>query len=902
MKIDWRAVVRRHCKDAGVRLSDATIAELAEHLEDVYLAAVDEGHPPEAARRRADDVLRAASLATLESRARGRMDLVLPSRSFAAMTALQAAVRQFRHHRSFAVITVLVLGLAVGAATTVFTVVDSVVLRPLPYKAPDRLVTIWDTDAEKGLSHEPISPVTFMDQRDLPVFDDAAAWWRPGINLLDPGLDPARVNTIEVSGNLFDLLGVGPQVGAGFPVNGPLFVQNELIAVISDRLWRTRYSADPSVLGRPLLFNQNAYTIVGVMPPGFHFPDDVDVWQRLRWDLTQHSRAAHFMEAVAVLAPGTTLEQAQSAVETLGLRVAKESPDTNGGWNSRLIPLLDDQLGYYRPALIVLFGAVGLLLVIGVFNVASLLLTRALSREREIAVRMAMGASPRQVVTQLFAESLGLSAAGAAAGLLAATAALPLIVAFTPVEIPRLEEATISARALVVATGIVVATTLVFGLVPALLLLRGQITSPLRAGERGASRGARRIYSFLVAGEVALACALLVSSALLVRTVDGMMSTPTGVDADDVVTTTVQLPRRSAQGDELRAVWLGVVDTHARLLEAIERQPGVQRAGGTNFLPYGTGWRNPFGIVGQPLPARPEDAPQAQMHSVSHGYFEAMGARLAAGRFFTAFDRPESQAVVIVNEAFARQHLGGEAVGRTVRTWSGGIGPLGWNMKFEGRMTAEGLHAEVVGVVGDIRNVALGLPVEPAIYFPTSQFPFSEQFVVVRAVEPRAGIAAVQAALREVAPEIPMATAVTWGERAARRTAEPRLLMAVLTFFGALAAVLAAIGVYGLFSWIVAMRTRELAIRLTLGASPQGVGRLVVNQSALLVGLGLVVGWVIVQAADAALARVLFGVTPSDPGSTAVASALLAAAALAACVAPAIRAMRVDPVEGLRAE
>ena len=220
----------------------------------------------------------------------------------------------------------LVLGLGTGAATTVFTAVDAVVLRPLPFAAPDRLVTLWDTNAEKGLAHDPISPVNFMDYRALPVFSDAAAWWRPGVNLIDPGLDPVRVNTIEVGGNLFDVLGVRPQVGAGFPVNGPMFVQNELMVVISDRLWRTRYSADPSIIGRQLSLNDTPYTVVGVMPPKFHYPGDIDVWQRLRWDLTRHSRAAHFMEAVARLKDGTTFDEAQSAVATLGLRLQTDFP------------------------------------------------------------------------------------------------------------------------------------------------------------------------------------------------------------------------------------------------------------------------------------------------------------------------------------------------------------------------------------------------------------------------------------------------------------------------------------------------------------------------------------------------------------------------------------------------
>ena len=399
-----------------------------------------------------------------------------------------------------------------------------------------------------------------MDYRALPVFSDAAAWWRPAVNLVEPGEDPVRVNTIEVSANLFEVLGVRPQVGAGFPINGPLFARNEPIAVISDRLWRSRYNADPLLVGRQLNLSGAPYTVVGIMPPKFHFPDDVDVWQRLQWDLTQHSRAAHFMESVLRLSDGVTVEQAQAATGALALRLQSDFSATNKGWGVRLVPLLDEQLGYYRPALIVLFGAVGLLLVIGCLNVASLLLTRALSREREIAVRIALGASPRQLVTQLLAESFVLSAAGAALGIATAALALPAIVRLTPVEIPRLEEASINLRALGLGLGVTAVTTIFFGLVPALLLLRRQLTTELRSGERGSSRGARRIYSVLVAGEVALACALLVSSALLVRTVRQMTETPTGVKGEDVLTTRVQLDSNAFRN------WRAVADTHARIL------------------------------------------------------------------------------------------------------------------------------------------------------------------------------------------------------------------------------------------------------------------------------------------------------------------------------------------------
>jgi len=813
---------------------------------------------------------------------------------------VRLALRQFRTHPTFALVTVLVLGLGTGAATAVFTIVDAVVLRPLPYDQPDRLVTLWDTNAE-GVTHEPISPVSFMEYRALPVFQDAAGWWRPAMNLADPGLDPVRVKAVAASGNLFEVLGVGPQIGPGFPARE--VYSREPMAVISDRLWRTRYSADASIIGRQLRFNDTPYTIVGVMPPGFLFPGDVDVWQRLQVDFATSVRAARFVEAVARLADDTTVKQAQAASDALARRLATEFPQSNLGWTTRLIPLLDDQLGYYRPALMVLFGAVGLLLVIACLNVASLLLTRAVAREREIAVRVALGASFRQLVTQLLTESAVISAVGAIVGLAAAAVALPMVVHLASVPIPRLEEATLDLRALGLGVAFASATTVIFSLVPTLILLRAGLTQDLGSGGRGSSRELPRFYSVLVAGEVALACVLLVSSALLVRTVAQMARTPTGVDADETVITSVQLTNTNYDA------WTKVADAHAAILERIRQQPGVLAVGGSNSLPLEIGTRQPFAIEGELAPVRPEDARLAQYHSVSAGFFEAFGASLAAGRAFTPFDGPGSTPVVIVNETFARQFFGtGPATGRVLVSYTTRVGPIGANL-FAPPPPPPGspprppvMRFEVVGVVRDIRNAPLGQPVEPAIYFSTRQFPFREQFIAVRATGRATATAAIRNGIAAVAPDLPSSSMTAWGELFAMRMAEPRLLMTILLFFGGLSALLAAVGVYGPFSWSVTLRTRELAIRLTLGAKPAAVGGSVVAQSLLLVTAGVAIGLVLVRLGHSSLQRVLFDVSPSDLGSTAAAAALLVAAAAVACVPPTLRAMRVDPVKGLRVE
>jgi putative ABC transport system permease protein len=889
---DWRQIVERHAKAAGVDLESQTVDELATHLEDIYLNAIERGVT------RAD----ANALAVAAIETSGLMPLKTPprSRSLAMMYALRMAIRQFRMHPAFVFITVLVLGLGTGAATVVYTVVDTVVLRPLPYDQPGRLVKLWDTNVEQGLSHDPISPVTFMDYRALPVFKEAAAWWRPDINLVDPGLDPIRVPTIETSANLFHLLGVTPQLGPGFAREDALFHRTDLQIVISDRLWRTRYNSDASLVGKQLSLNGRPFTVVGVMPPGFRFPDDIDIWQRLTWDLAQHSRQAHFMEAVARIADDATIDRAKAESAALAARLGTEFEASNKGRAFAVVPLLDDQLGYYQPALYVLFGAVGLLLVIGCLNVASLLLTRALSREREMAVRTALGATPRQVVTQLIAESLILSTAGAVLGVIVALAALPIIIAFTPVEVPRLAEAAVNSRVLLMTLGLVVAMTMVFGLVPALVLLKKQINSDLRSGDRGSSRGARRMYQGLVMAEVALACALLVSSALLVRTVASMVEVPLGIDGASAVITNVQISPASSSYD----AWNTVGTLHSQILDRLREQPGIVSAGSTNRLPLDNGWRNPLIRADQPAP-READAPQAQHQSVSEGFFETMAARLVDGRLFNDRDTPDSEPVVILNETAARRYFPNEsAIGREMRSWSSQIGPLGRNLSW--KVAPDGHRIQptirVVGVVADIQNVALGLEPEPAVFFPTRQFPFSAVTIAINARDTATGIAGLKQALRAVSPTTPLGVVETWPDRFAARTAEPRLLMTTLGVFGVLAAFLAALGVYGLFSWSVAIRRRELAIRLTLGARPVSVATSVLRQSVGLVLAGLAGGVLMIQGVQQTLTSVLFGVEATDIPSTAAAAIFLFVAALVASIPPAWRASRVDPVEGLRGE
>ena len=575
------------------------------------------------------------------------------------------------------------------------------------------------------------------------------------------------------------------------------------------------------------------------------------------------------------------------------------------------MPLLDEQLGYYRPALMVLFGAVGLLLVIGCLNVASLLLTRALSRDREIAVRIAMGAAPRQLVTQLLAESLVLSVAGAVVGVVAAAvgaAAHPEPHADRHSASRRGQQSTSARSGSGVA--VVVVTTMFFGLVPALLLLQAQMTTDLKSGERGSSRGARRIYSVLVAGEVALACALLVSSALLVRTVGRMMDTPTGVDADDVRDD----DRAARPGNESSSLG-GSVGRDARRHH--RSRSASSRASQAVGAPTSCRWRWDgavrSGIEGEPPPARPEDAPQAQITASARATSRRLGATMAEGRAFAPFDSPESAPVVIVNESFAKRFFteGRRSDGSSRRSTTG-IGPLGLNLIRARPAPPPGSNCRICrrrvtrssASSKDVRNVPLGQTVEPALYFSTRQFPFREH--VHRGAWRPTAVPAL-AAIRNGLDRAPRRTC-RWrrcrrgASDSRKRTAEPRLLMTILVFFGALGG--AAGGARRLWSLLVVGGAAHARAGDSADAGRQAGSRRRPRRPAergarrRRPGRGLVV----VRVAESALTRVLYGVSPSDIGSTVAARAVLLAAALIACIPPALRAMRVDPVEGLRAE
>jgi len=627
------------------------------------------------------------------------------------------------------------------------------------------------------------------------------------------------------------------------------------------------------------------------MPAGFQFPGNIDVWQRLTWDMTLHSRGAHFMGAVARLAPGVTPERAARDLDALGTRLERENARTNTGWRASVVTLRDDVAGVFRPGLLALFGASGLLLLVACINVANLLLARASTRRAETAVRTALGATRSRLVRQLLSESLVLGALGTALGLAVAWGAVRGFLAWTPVDVPRAAEVGMHAPVLAFAAALALATTCLFGLAPALAATRESTQTSLRDHGRGLAgdRAARRNRSALVVAEVALAVALLCGAGLLVRTVSTLLRQQTGVMApESAVAVDVQLPDARYQD------WTRVTSFYAALLSAVRARAGVAAVGATNFLPLDAGWRMPFGIVGAPADD-PQGERMTQHVTVDEGYFHALGVRLLSGRTFEPRDDADAPGVAVINEAMARRFWPNESpIGKRLTLTSRNIGPLG-------RRILPGNEVEVVGVVADVKNTALTERPEPAAYFPARQFPFRKMNVVLRGAGGAAGLAGVvRDEVRRLDPSITLGSARSLDRVLAASVDPPRLVMLLMTTFAALALLLAAIGIYGILSYTVQHRRREFGVRLALGARPADVLRPVVGEALGLAAAGAALGAAAAVAGGRFLAGLLYGVRPADPITIVAVVALVMTVTLAAAALPGRRAARTDPGRTLR--
>ncbi|HEY2151083.1 MAG TPA: ABC transporter permease [Vicinamibacterales bacterium] len=788
----------------------------------------------------------------------------------------------------FTVAAVLALALGIGATTAIFSVLDHVVLRPLPYPDADRLAMVWEVNDSKGLPHEQISPVNFVDYRGLShVFAGAAAWWYPQLTLTETGHEPIRVKAIEATPNFFQVIGVGPQLGPGFPAD-PAF-SREGIAVISHRLWRERFGGDPAIVGKSIALNGPLFTVVGVMPEGFQYPNDTDVWHRITWDVNQHSRAAHFMESIVRLKPGMTIEAANGELRALTRRLGDENPSTNGAYSARAVPLATEVIGFFRPALFALFGGAAFLLVITCTNVASLLLARATVREREVAVRAAIGASRGRLVRQFLTESVLLAAIGTTSGVAVAAVFVRGLVAATPVELPRMAGIGVDGRLLLFAVGLALLTAIAFGVGPAMLMARGDMQRPLKESGRSGDGARRRARSALVVAEIGLAVMLLVGAALLARSFQRLLQQDPGFRPFSAVTAKVELPYSYSD-------WNKIADFYDRLLIGLREEPGITIAGACNFLPLEAGWRGPYFVQGRPQP-RAGDEPQAQHQTIDGGYFRALGAALVKGRFFDARDTADAPGVVVINDTLARrQWPDQDPIGQTLVTPMSVVGPMG-------RSLMKQRTFQVVGVVASVKNSTLVRDAEPAVFFNFRQFPFRGMNIVVQGHgDPAALLASVRESVQRLDPNLPIASARTLERIVGEATDRPRALMMLMGVFAALALGLAALGIYSVLSYSVNQRRQELSVRMALGAQPGDVLWLVVRYGLGLAIAGGGVGVIGALALGRALTSLLYGVSSVDVPAFAVAVALALVTASTACVLPARRAAHLDPLAGLRAD
>jgi putative ABC transport system permease protein len=786
---------------------------------------------------------------------------------------IRYALRQLRKAPGFTAVAVATLALGIGANTAMFSLVRGVLLRPLPYPQSERLVTTN------------LSLPDFEDlRRAATVFDETAVW---ASNLYQLGGEGGaqQVRGAIVSDRFFPMLG-GAALGRALSAADA----RDKVVVLGHGLWARRFAGDPAVVGRVVRLSGESYTVIGVMGPEFQFPSaQFDLWVPLEGAMAAapaqlQNRNLRIFRALGRLAPGVTLAQAQGQVDGIAARLAKEHPATNEGIGITFAPIYTQLVGGVRTALLVLMGVVALVLLIASANVANLLLARAKSREREIAIRTALGAGRGRLVRQLLTESLLLAGAGSAIGVLLARWLLDVLPALAADVVPRMASVRIDTAVLAFTATVAVATGLLFGLAPAWQASRLEAAHGLREGGRGSSGpAARRLRAGLTAAEVALALVVLVGAGLLVQSLARLLRVDAGFVADGLLTFHVQMAAGpAARPPAQRAALAG------QIVDRVSRIPGVQAAGGGTGLPPVTPQRG-TGFVAEGVAESAPEARRAYFMAVTPGYFRALGTPLREGRAFTDRDGEGAPEVVVLNRSLARRLYGSEpAVGRRIRLVNPGEGE-GWRT--------------VVGVVGDVRYSGLDDPGEATVYTPFAQTPFLWTYVMVRTAGPPMALArAVSEAVAAVDPGLEAAALKPMSEVVAETVMQPRFNVVLLSAFAGLALLLAAVGIYGVVSYSVAQRTKEIGIRMALGADRGDVLRLVTGEGLRLASAGVAVGLVGAAAATRVMASLLFEVHATDAATYAAAAGFLLAVALAASAVPAWRATRVAPVSALRAE
>ncbi len=785
----------------------------------------------------------------------------------------------------FTAVAVLTLALGIGANTAIFSVVNGVLLRPLPFREPEKLLSVQQTQPARGNIEVGFTQAGFIDYRDQQqVFETIAAYSDWNFNLTG-GDQAERLTGAQVSADFFRVLGRPAKLGRVLRPGEDVAGNNHVI-VISHGLWQRRFNSDPNVIGQTVAIDGRTMVIIGVMPDDFRFPGRrTELWVPMDMKPSDPERTESFYQAVARLKPGLTLAQAQAHMDRLARALEEKNPDDYRGRAIRLLPLTQQVIGDTGTPLLILLGAVGFVLLIACANVANLQLARASAREKEVAVRLALGANRGRLVRQLLTESLLLAFIGGGLGLLLALWGVDVLLAISPDGIPRLDEVAVNGPVLGSMLGLTLLTGVLFGLAPALQASRPDLSSTLKQGT-GAGGGARhRLRKLLVVSEVALALVLLIGAGLLVRSFLGLRAVNPGFDPEKVLTLPIWLSPLRYEDGRQQARYA------EQALERIRAVPGVEAAAAAAFLPFGGANVNATIAPEGAQTVEPGQLPVAAVNLISRDYFRSMGIPLLAGRDFDERDQAHSLRVAIVNQALAK------------RVWPNGDA-VGQRVQFGGT-TANAPWFSIIGVVGDVYDTSLRAAPGPQFYLLHAQSPFAVpliSFVVRAAGDPARLIAAVRHQLLAIDKDQPVFDIKTMSARLAESVATQRFQLIVLGVFAVMALVLAAVGIYGVMSSSVAERRREIGIRLALGAQPASVLRLVLGQGLMLALAGVGLGLGAAVALTRFMESLLFEVRATDPATFAVIASLLTFVALLACYVPARRATRVDPMVALRYE
>lgn len=887
----WKAFRDRF---RALRDSDAVHREIDEemrfHIDMRAEENVRRGMSPEDARREAER--RFGRLTRIkemgyEVRGGGLMETFLQD--------LRYGTRMLLKHPGFTFIAVLTLALGIGVNTALFSVVNAVLLRPLPYAEPDRLVQVYQANPQNGYDRFSFSLANFVDDRNQQSgFEQMAAYFRRDANLTGAG-EPERVQIAVASTNFFQLLRVQPLLGRGFLPEEET-VGKHRVAVLSYGLWQRRFGANPAILNQPVTLGGNAYTVVGVLPADFQFPDPfgsnplseaapkVDLLTPLAYDPKElGDRGSHFLQVVARLQPGVDLGQAQTEQHAIAGRLEEQYPDRNKGWTINAFSLQDEVVRTIRPALLLLLAAVAFVLLIACANVSNLLLARAAVRQKEMAIRLALGAPRARLLRLLLTESLLLALAGGAFGLGLAYVATRAFISFSPANVPRTDEIRLDGMALLFTFGITLLTSAAFSLLPTLQASKPRINTTLKEGGRQSSHrpGRPRTRGLLVVAEVALSLLLLIGAGLMIRSFISFQRVNPGFRTDNLLTMKLALPFKKYPKPEQQLAF------YQQVIERVKALPGVQEVGVVSDLPLAEGGLFAFIVEGRAA-ASLQDNPSAVWRAINPDYFRTMGMQLRRGREFTEHDQQGAPEVIVINETMAASFWPGEdPIGKRVQIYD--LQPMPWR--------------EIVGVVNDTREAGLGAPTRPEIFVPLSQRPRAPITLIAQtAAGPEQLAGAMRAAVQSVDPDQPVYRVRTMDQFFSAEVAVPRATMFLMGTLAVAALILAAVGIYGVMAHAVTQQTHEIGIRTALGASQRDVLRLVVGQGMTLTLIGVVIGLAGAFGLTRLMATLLFGVSATDPATFTVIALLLTGVALFACYIPARRATKVDPLAALRYE